>query len=112
MNREQRRSVQKKTGLSADQIKTVEKVMQGTPLKAETIPEGAHVKLKTDRLFGMKDFASMQTKWRKFVQEHQDTVFTVEYDPKFGDTPSLVQFVEDPNEIKFLWHISDLEVVT
>jgi hypothetical protein len=59
----------------------------------------------------MKDFASMQTKWRKFVQEHRDTVFTVEYDPKFGDTPSLVQLAEDPNEIKFLWHVGDLEVV-
>ncbi len=111
MNREQRRAVQKKTGLSADQVKTVEKVMQGTPLKGETIPEGTHVKLRTDRLFAMKDFASMQTKWRKFVQENGDTVFTIEYDPKFGDTPSLVQFKEDPNEIKFLWSVHDLEVV-
>jgi hypothetical protein len=111
MNREQRRAAQKKTGLSADQVKMAEKIMQGTPLKSHTLPEGTRVKLNTEKIFKLEDFADRQPRWRKFVQENRNTVFTVEYDPRFGDTPSLVQLAEDPNIIKFLWEVGDLEVV-
>lgn len=117
MNREQRRIAQKKTGLSADKIKSVEEFVEavkaghGTPLAPETIPEGSKVKINVDRIFKQKDFASLQPRYRKFVQESRDKVFTVIYDPERTDRPSLVCLVEDPSEIKFLWSIYDLEVV-
>lgn len=112
VNREQRRIAQKKTGLSSDEIKTVEKFMsQGTPLDVPTIPEGAKVKINVDRIYTQKDFARLQPRYRKFVQEARDKVYTVEYDPERRDRPSLVCLVEDPSEVKWLWHVSDLEVV-
>jgi ribosomal protein L2 len=116
MNREQRRAMQKKTGLSFDEIKAVEnlaeiKAGQGTPLDFPTIPEGTKVRINTDRIFKQKDFARLQPSYRKIVQESRDKVYTVEYDPERRDRPSLVCLKEDPSEIKWLWHVSDLEVV-
>lgn len=116
MNREQRRALQKKNGFSSDEIKAVENLAeiksgQGTPLAIPTIPEGAKVKINVDRIYRQKDFAMLQPRYRKFVQEARDKVYTVEYDPERRDRPSLVCLKEDPSEVKWLWHVSDLEVV-
>lgn len=83
----------------------------GTPLMSETIPEGTKVRLNVERIFAQKDFASLQPRYKKFVFEARDKVFTVEYDPERTDKPSLVCLAEDKSEIKWLWHVSDLEVV-
>lgn len=90
-----------------------QKPYMGTPLVPDTIAEGVRVRLNTKKIFSTENFASKQQKWRKFVQEHQDDEFTVKHDPRFGENPSLVWFEEDrqPDEYKFLWHVSDLEVV-
>lgn len=116
MNREQRRALQKKTGLSSDEIKAVENLAEiksghGTPLTLPTIQEGAKVKIKVDRICKKKDFARLQPRYRKFVQEARDKVYTVEYDPGRRDSPSLVCLAEDTSAVKWLWDVSDLEVV-
>lgn len=113
MNREQRRAVQKKTGVSANLIKAAEHLMsQGTPLEIPTIPEGTKVKIKVDKIFQETGFADRMPRFRKFVQEARDKIFTVEYDPEHRDRPSLVCLKEDPSEVKWLWYIGDLEVVS
>jgi hypothetical protein len=109
MNREH---AQKKTGTSADVIKAAEKLMsQGTPLETPTIPEGTKVKINVDKIFKEKGFADRMPRFRKFVQEARDKIFTVEYDPEHRDRPTLVCLKEDPSEVKWLWYIGDLEVV-
>ncbi len=112
MNREQRRVVQKKTGASANMIKAAEKLTsQGTPLETPTIPEGTKVKINVDKIFSETGFADRMPRFRQFVQESRDKIFTVEYDPEHRDRPTLVCLKEDPSEVKWLWYIGDLEVV-
>jgi ribosomal protein L2 len=83
----------------------------GTPLLLDTIPEGTKVRINVDRIFAQKDFADLQPRYRKFVQEARGKVYTVEYDPERRDRPSEVCLAEDKSEIKWRWHVSDLEVV-
>lgn len=112
-------NLQTRVKIAQDTLKAVEaykppidnKPMQGTPLTIPTLPEGQQVKLNMARIFARPDFASLPVHWRKFVMESRDKVFTVEHDPRFGNESSLVCLKEDWSEVKWLWHISDLEVV-
>lgn len=110
--------IQTKINIAQEALKDIkpsveQKPHMGTPLAPDTIAEGVKVRLNTKKIFADRGFASSQKKWRKFVQEHQDDEFTVKHDPRFGENPSLVWLEEDrqPDEYKFLWHVSDLEVV-
>ena len=38
-------------------------------------------------------------------------ILTVEHDPKYGENPQLVTLKEDEGEVKWIFDISDLEVV-
>ena len=112
-------NLQTRVKVAQDALKAVEaamphvekKPLQGTPLTIETLPEGQKVKLNLSRIYASPDFASRTAHYRKFVQESGDKIFTVQHDPRFGNESSLVCLAEDPAEIKWLWHISDLEVV-
>lgn len=100
MNRKQRRSMQKKSGLSANQVKAVESLMSGTPLKVDTLPEGQQVRLNLEKIHANPDFERMMPRYKKFVNESYDKVYTVEHDARFGHDSSLVCLAEDESEVK------------
>ncbi len=45
---------------------------------------------------------------KAFIGRHKNDVFTVEYDAKFGASPSVVCFEEDKHDPKWLWMIGHL----
>lgn len=103
MNREQRRRMVKKYGNDvADRFIN--------PEKPQEIPERQKVRLNYSKITGRKDYPRMQDRYRVFVEEHQNDVFTVEYDKTRKDN-TFVCLAEDPGEVKWLWWAGDLEVV-
>ena len=80
--------------------------------KAETsIPEGAKVRLRYDRIHGSEKWNDLSQRYKDFIEENKGKEFTVEYDERFKDRPLVVCLKEDPSEVKWLFSVLDLEVV-
>jgi predicted site-specific integrase-resolvase len=78
----------------------------------EFLAEGTKVKLNYDEITSRPDYQRKQEKYRAFVENNKDKIFTVEYDERHREKPYLVCLEEDETPIKWLWHIiSDLVVV-
>lgn len=69
---------------------------------------GDKVKLNYKRIKRAPNYKRKRTDWKMFVGRHRDDMFTVEYDPKYGPSPSVVCFTEDKHDPKWLWAMSDL----
>lgn len=67
---------------------------------------GAKVKIK------MENFVNRpkSTKFEKFLSEADGKVFTAELDVEMGYT-KMYTLVEDTSDVKWLFHIEDLELV-
>ena len=76
------------------------------------ISEGSKVKLNYESLINEPDYPKKVKKYKDFVEQNKDKIFTVQYDTKYKDKPILVVLAEDENEVKWLWHCEhDLIVV-
>ena len=108
MNREQKRQLKKQ--LSKVSKKTNEPKQRPTFVDRTdlSIPEGSKVKLNIERITKRKDYSRMRETYKDFVENHKDTVFTVEYDPKHTYEPVWVCLAEDTTPIKWLFYIGDL----
>lgn len=108
MSRADKRAIAKRYGLS---MKDVERIFKDATIKNvyETFIEGSKVKLNYDRI--MENTESKSELYLKFVEEHKDDVMTIEYDENHKDSPSIFCLVEDTNPVKWLFDISDLELV-
>jgi hypothetical protein len=72
------------------------------------IPEGTKVKLNIKRIKEHPDYLKLTEDYRNFVEMHEDTIFTVEYD-NFRKNPStLVCLKEDPTPLKWLFWTGNL----
>lgn len=112
MNREEKRKLRKaaqEKGISKEVVESF--ISMGTPLYPKKLQEGDQVKLNLKRIKSGRDYNRMQPKYRKFVDDNKDVIFTVEFDPAYGDNPCVVCLKEDPSEIKWAWWEGDLEVV-
>lgn len=69
---------------------------------------GDKVQLNYKRIKKDPNYKRKRIDWKMFVGRHRDDVFTVEYDPKFGPSPTVVCFVEDKHDPKWLWVMADL----
>ena len=49
--------------------------------------------------------------WLDFVEKHKDDILTVEYDERHKDRPTVFCLKEDTNPVKWLFDISELEVI-
>jgi hypothetical protein len=113
MNREQRRTYAKKlrsNGISNETVSNIARLKR----KLDSVPwmaEGEKVRLNMKSILADKDYEKKQDKWKQFVQDNKDTIFTVEWDAKHRDNPVLVCLKEDPSPVKWLWWVGDLEVV-
>ena len=110
MNRKQKRTLAKKLGMSySDLIESLN--FQIVDMQVDQIPEGTKVKLNYDRIMEHKD--ELSEKYIKWVTEHKNDIFTVEFDPlkkekQTADYNSFVQFVEDETKPKWLFWAGDL----
>lgn len=108
LSRADKRSIAKRYGLS---MKDVERIFKDATIQNvyETLIEGSKVKLNYDRI--MENTDGKSELYLKFVEEHKDDVMTIEYDENHKDAPSVFCLKEDTNEVKWLFDISDLELV-
>ena len=75
--------------------------------KDNVLPEKQKVNLNYKRITSEKDYFKRQKKYRKFLEENKDKVFTVEYDRNHPDG-KLVCLEEDTTEPKWLFTSYDL----
>lgn len=69
------------------------------------IRDGEKVKLNVDQIKKGKDWHKLNNKYKSFVLNNANTIFTVKFEEKYGDKPSLVTFAEDNI---WLWWVEDL----
>ena len=75
------------------------------------IPEGTKVKIDVEKLQKEKTYNKRNVKWKEFIENNKDTVFTVEYDENKKDNPKMVCLKEDTSPVKWLFFIGDLIVI-
>lgn len=75
------------------------------------IPNGTQVKLNLSAIQKDPSYQRKSDKWKEWIEEHKEEIFTVEYDPKFGEQPKVVTLKEDTSDPKWLWFIGDLDVL-
>ena len=108
MSRSDKRAIAKRYGLS---MKDVERIFKDATIQHvyETFTEGSKVKLNYDRI--MENTEGKSELYLKFVEEHKDEVMTIEYDENHKNSPTIFCLAEDTNSVKWLFDISDLELV-
>lgn len=75
--------------------------------KDNILPEKQKVKINYKRIASEKDYLKRQKKYRKFLEENKNKVFTVEYDRNHPDG-KMVCLEEDTTEPKWLFTSYDL----
>lgn len=108
LSRAQKRALAKQFHLTPEQVSQIFDAAQ-IKYHMDTLPEGTKVKLDYDRI--MSHPTSQSELYLQFVEEHKMDILTVEHDPKYGKNPQLVTLKEDTGPIKWIFDISDLEVV-
>lgn len=113
MNREQRRKLIKefeKTGLTNAQAKRLLEIHEAPDLKG-SFKEGDRVRLNVKSIQEHPDYPNMNPMYKQWVGNNKDKEFTVEYDEKQDDNPTLVCLKEDTTDPKWLWWVGNLEKV-
>lgn len=111
MNRAERRQQEKrfrKSGMNKAEAK-----LRASLLKSEPLKEGQKVRLNYELMIRHPDWKNQEEKFREWVEENKDKIFTVEYEPVRKETNSYdktlnVNFVEDTTEPKWLFHTDTL----
>ena len=99
MNRETRRKLK----ITKEQADVFDRLAQG-----KLIAAGSKVKLKYDQIVSRKDWATLNQKYKDFIETNKDGEFTVQINEKIPDTFKLISFEEDVTEPKFLFWVGDL----
>lgn len=107
-NRKERRALAKKLKITPQKMNEMLQV-QIDNISIDYLPTGQKVKLKVDRILEKKN--ELSERYIQFIEENKDKVLTVERDPNKDDEAQVVCLKEDPNEVKWLFHYSDLELV-
>lgn len=114
MNREERRTLEreikkltKNTGLTDNQIKGYIK-FKDWQSKSTSLKEGDKVKLNYEVIVNDINYKTKTIKYKNFIEENKETVFTVEYDQKYKKNPWLVCLKEDITQPKWLFIANDL----
>lgn len=72
---------------------------------------GDKCKLNIERITNRKEWANLNPKYKQFVLDNKNTVFTVQadnYKPKSDGFVAIVAFAEDTTDPKWLWSVDDL----
>ena len=111
MNREDRRKLQKKLSKKGYSSDTVNHLAKLSSVIDHRIPEGSKVKLDVRTIMSYPDYIKMNSKYKQFVEDNIDKIFTVEYDERYKDNAIIVALEEDETDPKWLWSVLDLKVV-
>ena len=116
MNRQQLRQMAKKYNLNINQSKVLASLIETARIKKtlddwKPIPEGTKVKLNIKQIKSHPDYERLTDKYKSWVEEHRNYIFTVEYDPKHTVNPTLLCLAEDESSPKWLFWEGDLTVV-
>jgi hypothetical protein len=113
MNREQKRNYTtqlKKKGLSNEEIRKMiayKELLQISPY----LDEFSKVKLNLDVIRNHPDYDKLSEKYKAWTEAHKDEIFTLVYDEKHREKPSIVCLKEDTTDPKWLFFTGDLIVV-
>lgn len=102
MNRETRRKLK----ITKEQSDIFDRLSSGKLINA-----GSKVKLKYDQITSRKDWATLNQKYKDFVEENKDKEFTVQIDEKIHNMFRLVSLEEDTTEPKLLFWVGDLTLL-
>lgn len=95
-----------------DKLQSIRNAVNGAVDEVYTLDEGTKVKLNYESITSEPDYKKKVARYKEFVENNKDTIFTVQYDEKYKNKPILVSLAEDDNEVKWLWHCeSDLIVI-
>lgn len=75
------------------------------------LTEGDKVRLRTKQIIERKDWMKKNPKYKAFITNNHDTVFTVQFDAKFAKAHTLACLKEDTSDPKWLFWVGDLERV-
>ena len=107
MNRAEKRKLAKKLKMKyAELLESLEFKIEDVTV--EELPEGTKVKLKAEQILQQKD---LNEKYRAWVEANKDKVFTCEKDPTLPNDSKRVVLKEDESNPKWLFHVTDLELV-
>ena len=101
MNRETRRKLK----ISKDEADVFDRITSGD---FDLIHAGSKVKLKYDQMVARKDWASLNKKYKDFVESNKEKELTVVIDEKVHDMFKMVSLEENTMEPKFLFWVGDL----
>lgn len=102
----------KKFGLSKQMIETYiqyrEAMQASVPLN-----EGEKVKLDYEKIVSDVNYKNKKDRYKQFIEDNKDRIFTVVYDEKFGRNPTkkapwLVCLQEDETNPKWLFYTNNL----
>lgn len=113
MNRESKRNLTKQLkekGYSKKDIDLAITFKEHTQ-NSIVIPEGQTVKLNYESITTNINYPRLTDKYKRWIEDHKDDIFTVEYDEKYKTNPSLVCLVEDDTEPKWLQWVGDLIII-
>jgi hypothetical protein len=99
MNRETRRKLK----ITKEQADIFDRLSSGKLINA-----GSKVRLKYDQITSREDWATLNQKYKNFVEANKDNEFTVQIDEKIHNMYKLVSLAEDTTEPKFLFWVGDL----
>lgn len=112
MNREEKRKYEqqlKARGASSNDIRKALLIREYMALRTR-LHEGDKVKLDVQKIRDSPDWRKYSERYKQFVEENEDKIFTVEYDEKHSS--AVVCLKEDPSEVKWLWWEGNLVKVT
>lgn len=107
MNRAEKRKLAKKLKMKyAELLESLEFKIEDVTV--EELPEGTKVKLKAEQILQQ---GNLNEKYREWVEANKDKVFTCEKDPTLPNDSKRVVLKEDESNPKWLFHVTDLELV-
>ena len=107
MNRAEKRKLAKKLKMKyAELLESLEFKIEDVTV--EELPEGTKVKLKAEQILQQGD---LNEKYREWVEANKDKVFTCEKDSTLPNDSKRVVLKEDESNPKWLFHVTDLELV-
>ena len=108
MNRAEKRKLAKKLKMKyTELLESLEFKIEDVTV--EELPEGTKVKLKAEQILQQ---GNLNEKYREWVEANKDKVFTCEQDLTLhNDSKRVVILKEDENNPKWLFHVTDLELV-
>ncbi len=107
MNRAEKRKLAKKLKMKyAELLESLEFKIEDVTV--EELPEGTKVKLKAEQILQQ---GNLNEKYREWVEANKDKVFTCEKDSTLPNDSKRVVLKEDESNPKWLFHVTDLELV-